>query len=520
MVKLSSNQRLRKYFDFKQLLKKCPEYIYWSDEHANQALFRKIKKINQNNNFKNIINSRLNKINSFSVNGQKIDFTFDENNVLVEFWDSLAKGMNKAVEQNQIQQQLQLQMSQIVNNKQWLAQQSASTKYAKKGKQENKIKTILDYIVDLFSIVKKIPKTDILIYLSSKIQKHTIKKSRILLELERYIQQEIQKLNGTLISLPLSLKSSSEIDELFEILSKIGQSNSKQILNSMAGMYTDYFHKQFGEPIVSIISQDILNLLYNSSIEVFNTGAQTRTVNNNNNVSLKSDNISEYLNLNGQFKSEKIGDILNYQFSGHISFNDKWYKSTSATSTDIDTVRYWYDKDKKKHSKNVFLSTVSKSPVINYITKLTENEIKPELKRVYINAYFHPENGANYIDDIEKLVFLTSLMGDGSPVILPNGQQSFDVSLFFVVNGKYYSILKILNNILKQSNWRNHVSITYNPGKGNVLNKNQSSYIQNNGKKSLLLGIDRSQKALNWFIKEFKISAGIKASTLLNFLDK
>lgn len=103
----------------------------------------------------------------------------------------------------------------------------------------------------------------------------------------------------------------------------------------------------------------------------------------------------------------------------------------------------------------------------------------------------------------------------GSGYNIEGHEDLTDVNLFFIVNGKVYSIINLLNDILKAKDWRQKIKIEY-AGVGSGYHRSMSrlnNWEPPENRRNLTSASKRSQETFRKF-QDIKISASINAKFL------
>lgn len=479
---------------FKQILKKESDYIHLESKNASltERVYAKKGIMGGANNA--IIN-RLNLVSTSK--GSSIASILNQPNE----WDELVKALDDLTNKINENKPNDVNMSNIVNSKAYLAQKMKSNNIKQVS---DKMKELLENLEKMFAIVNKADPVKLRIavgkILESNPQQYnspwaqTVLKiiknsqtdkpsvyigSRILAQAEQFIQEFIQN------------------DKLSQITVK-----------TLKGQLTNNIHKNYIESYVGYQLANAIGVIDGQIDKTFSftqTGQKSAIKNTGLQGSKQQqyDKISSKIRSDVQVKGAKMGieiDINDNKIDINLlGTNVKYYKSTKGGGI-AETYFAGVNKDTGKANIDlVKIALLNKSRLLTYINEISgqQGQNSQDTRRYILNAYVHQNK--EVIDAVENNILVSAFMGTGQRI--KGG--GLDVNLLFYINGKFYSILSLLDSIIKTQN-KDSILFEYSDELNKARSANSKIGKRNNWNKAY----ERSHKVLQ-DLKKVLVSAYI-----------
>lgn len=475
---------VRENINFQNLLKECPYYIYLekSDYEKHFGLQTMLKSRAERETFKinNEIAKRLKQIEITPLVTKSTikDLTsFSEQETLNDLVAEFCKGLNNSFNDENKYNQI---MTELTNNK-WKIANAVTrvTDFTENSPSLQEANEVIDLLTRTYSLLYNVPDTTLLLALQHISKEDLTKTYGTKDSATGFISQLLKRAHNTTSKISSARIDAAEIARakaFAEELVKLGhlerKKGTKNNRKSQAvHRLNSYVGSSIGEPMMR-------QALQNCVADVFNeTRDQLQKPNfrvtgrvqgkfeadeiipdkngNSRSATIRADLLTDKLFIT----SRLTGQDKRYLLEGSIGFSEKWYKNFSmdyATNT------------QKIRNPNVHI--LSGASVIALINDLADDGGRRdnEDKRRYLNAYVHKDK--SIINTVERTGIISALMGSNRELV---GQSGMDVNLFFIYNGKFYSALAIVNNLLKDES-HNSFNIRYEnqiqPGDNQMIN--------------------------------------------------
>ena len=285
--------------------------------------------------------------------------------------------------------------------------------------------------------------------------------------------------------------------------------------NNIMGILNNYIGKDIGEENARIniehlqqkVLQDIDNQLITWNQHTGNTKVEKIGTLQDYNLKAPMTRADVMFGFLGNIEVEMSNNVVRiYEIQGGA--NVKNYQSNYSNKTDS-----WILKEYSggKKQKLRYVSVLNESPLIRYVNEVAYGSTR-NIRRT-INAYVHQSSQMD--EDIkgivEQVAFVSGVQGTGRTISNVNSRKMIDVNMIFVINGYVYSVVDIVNSIVKQDKMKS-VQISYSKvGQGWSKVKSSNNWIKPNEIRNANSAYIRSKIAYKKF-KDILISVGISAS--------
>lgn len=526
---------MAKIKNFNELLKICPYYIHsfrtfkTDGKQSRDPALRKMTFIDTARNSKeNVLkrqtSARIERILTFD--GRKLDLAVpSDEKILQDYNDMLTKGFQQAVS-NKRNKQLITDVNYLVNSKTYLSDKAANgwrkfNDQAKKGLQDR-----LDAMARIFNTISNLEKNENgieIFYLalyryvpsnSEGINKLFIQSKKIA---ETYVKTHRKLMNKKVLEDSIN-KANAFIKQMITMTEIKGVKDTN---SSIFAHYTSFIGKEIGEPAVELMTnflvlEDGVKLVDKELLSTGKMVGKDITIMPTFKEGLDKNLQAPVVRADSMYKGLETHfsiDGRERTIKANVGLNTKWYQTEKSG-----LLKTWLtnNKGEKVEDRSVFI--LSQAPILRFINEVAAGSYNDARK--YINAYFVPLDNKDLYpaaqsnqEVIEKLAVISGLMGSGYNI--EKHEDLTDVNLFFIVNGKVYSIINLLNDILKANDWRQKIKISYE-GVGSGYHRSMAhlnKWAPPDNRRNLTSASKRSQETFRKF-RDIKISASINAKFL------
>lgn len=178
-----------------------------------------------------------------------------------------------------------------------------------------------------------------------------------------------------------------------------------------------------------------------------------------------------------------------------MGFNEKWYKNYSHIPNKKSKLQPFGDVN--------ILDSTTLPRIINELAGNSNSH-----RAIYVNAYAvkGATNNSNFlhqIEEVERTIVISGLMGSDAKI---KGTNTYDVSQFFVVNGKFYSVYDVFMKLVEDQNFSGKVKIKYEgleEYQGAAMD--YQTGLSGDGSANIALALKRSREAYKKF-RDIKVS--------------
>lgn len=467
--------------NFIELLQVCPYYIHsfrtfkTDGKQSRDPALRKMSFIDTTRNSKeNVLrrqaSARIERILTFD--GRKLDLLIpSDEKILQDYNDMLIKGFQQAIN-NKRNKQLISDINYLVNSKSYLSEKAAKGWEKFNDRARKSLQDRLDAMARIFNVISNLEKNENgidIFYLalyryipsnSEGINKLFIQSKKIA---ETYVRTHRKLMNKKVLEDTIN-KANAFIRQMITITENKGVKNTK---DSIFAHYTSFIGKEIGEPAIEamtnfLVLEDGVKLVDKELLSTGKMIGKNITIMPTFKEGLDKNLQAPVVRADSMYKGLETHFTINGKertIKANVGLNTKWYQTEKSG-----LLKTWItnNKGEKIEDRSVFI--LSSAPVLRFINEAAAGSYNDARK--YINAYFVPLDNKDLYpaaqsnqEVIEKLAVISGLMGSGYNI--EKHEDLTDVNLFFIVNGKVYSIINLLNDILKANDWRQKIKISY-----------------------------------------------------------